>query len=453
MQRLSACFILLCLCLGAHGCSKKAETPAAVHPGDMFISAVIGCLDQSATQLDTMNKAAEAAAARAVKGGRIYVTDDETLTGGTTDPAITKDGTYYLPINNTWGGFVTEAYGRAGGLTKIYLLPQEGKLTAQDVVLAGTMELNPEAQIKLLGVLKDMGAMVIVFGSRDSRAAGIADYVIDNGLAPGTSPVMHIGQDAVTGPIAGIANIIDMWVFTAEYVAALTREGKMPAMWQSMFVPGAAPRNKRVDEFTFHPDLTISPVEAGVLGRQYITAVKGFLENIRANEMNKFHDAGKLCAETILSGKKVEASLIGHFMASQQRMPEFPHVFTVNENGFGPDHLNGLLDPGDVWLHVGYSYYPEQELLMARAAGAKTICVFTPGPAVLGEGSPLTPDMGLIDIYIDPYWKHGDTTVNVPGYDINFIPPSGVVMTTCYWMLIGETVFNLPPGKQGFSAR
>ena len=56
----------------------------------------------------------------------------------------------------------------------------------------------------------------------------------------------------------------------------------------------------------------------------------------------------------------------------------------------------------------------------------------------------LSPDMSLIDIYIDPYWKHGDSVVEVPGYDTKIIPPSGVMMITCYWMLIGETMKYMP---------
>jgi len=440
--------------MGVYGCSKKREVPSGMHPGELYISKILACLDHAGMQFDRMKEAADEAAGRAVSGGTIYVTDDETLAhAGEMGPAITEGGTYYLPINNEWGGFATEAYGRAGGLTKIFQLPAKVKLSDRDIVLVGTLELNPDAQYELLNALKNMGALLIVFGSRNSRAAGLADYLIDNGLGPGTVPVVRTASGKMTGPVAGIANIIHMWVFTAEYAAALTRSGKMPSMWQSMFVPGAARRNKRVNEFTFHPDITISPVPPGILGKQYIDSVKSFLEGIKTDEMDAFFEAGKLCAETITSGKKVTASLIGHFMASQQRMPEYPNIFTVNDNEFGSGHLKGVLSQGDIWLHVGYSYYPLQELQSAREAGAQTICVFTPGPSVIGEGPPVTPDKTLIDVYIDPYWKHGDAVVEIPGYDIKVIPPSGVVMTTCYWMILVETVYNLPPGRLEFPVK
>ncbi len=86
---------------------------------------------------------------------------------------------------------------------------------------------------------------------------------------------------------------------------------------------------------------------------------------------------------------------------------------------------------------------PEQELTYAKEVGAGSICVLTPGPTVVDEGTPVTPDMSLIDIFIDPYWKYGDSVVEVPDYDTKIIPPSGVVMITSYWMIIGETLKNL----------
>ena len=212
-------------------------------------------------------------------------------------------------------------------------------------------------------------------------------------------------------------------------------------------VSGAAPRNERIGEYMFHPDMRIMPIEKGVLGREYLSAVAAFLDSIKTNELEQVRRAGDLCAETISGGGTVVASLIGHFMVSQTRMPGYPPIFTVRANEYGIGQLEGILDDGDVWLHVGYSYYPVRELTYARAVGAKTVCVFTAGPAELGEGEPVATDMSLVDVYINPYWKHGDAVVEVPDYDVRIIPPSGIVMITCWWMLIGETASHLPPGR------
>ena len=436
------------------GCTKKenknAETGTpAVPPSGVYISKIIECLDHSMTVIDSMKTPADAAASRIVKGGKIYVTDDETITRtGKEKTKMIPGGGFNYPMNEDWGGLVAEACDRAGGFRQIQPVPVNGKLSRNDVVLAGTLELHPEEQAKQLQSLRDSGALVILFGSEKSKSAASADYVISNGLEPGINPVMNVGGTELVGPVAGIANVVNMWAFSSELVAALTRQGKMPTMWQSMFVPGAAPRNEKIGKDFFDKNMKIIPVESGVLGRQYVTAVKGFLEEINLNELDKFKEAGTLCSQTISGGGKIVASIIGHFMTSQRRMPGFPSFLTIKENEYGADQLKGVLTGTDLWLHIGYSYYPERELKFAKEAGAKTICVFTPGPTEVGEGSPVQPDMSLIGVYIDPYWKHGDAVVEVPGYDTKIIPPSGVVQATCYWMIIGETMSGLAQLKK-----
>ena len=430
-------------------CSKdKKDVSMPVTSSEMYLSKVIGCMNHSKGLLGNMVKAADTAAARLVNGGRIFVTDDETLLlSGEDEERIIPGSDYTYNIHENSGGLVAEACDRAGGLIHIKPMSPKAELTDRDVVLVGTLELKPDEQLKQIRAYKDDGALIIVFGSRDARISGIADYVIDNGLEPGLVPVISVGREQTIAPVAGVANVINMWVFTSELVASLTRQGKMPAVWQSMFVPGSGVRNTPLGEFMFHPGMEIEPIEAEILGRQYITVVQSYLEKIKMNELEKFHKAGKMCAETVSGGGKIILSVIGHFMPSQHRMPGFPDIFTVrvNEAAVGP--VEGILEKGDVWLHAGYSYYPENELTSLRKIGAQSICVFTPGPPYIGEGNPVAIDRDLMDIYIDPYWKHGDAVVEVPGYDIKIMPPSGVVMVACYWMLIGETMAELSSYK------
>ena len=444
MYRLSVLLVLAALgLLTGCGGQEKEDAMKTQSPADVFITKVIGSFDNTETILGEISKAAEAAADCAVKGGKIYVTDDETVTrSGQEETKMIPGGGMEYPMHEDWGGFVAEACDRAGGLRHIQPVPLGNQVQANDIVLLGAVELRPEEQAAQIKTLKERGALVIVFGSQSSAVAGLGDFLIDNGLGAGTVPVMTIGSKT-TGPVAPIANVVNMWTFTAEYVAAMTRAGKMPALWQSMFMPGAAPRNKKIGEFLYHPDMSIAPVQPGVLGMQYVSTVRGYLSKIKANELSQFDRSGKLCAETIKSGNKVVAGIIGHFMIAQLRMPDYPDIFTVKANLYGRDYLVGVLSKGDTWLNVGYSYTPVQELTLAREVGAKTICVLTPGPTEVGEGTPVAPDMSTIDIYIDPYWKHGDAVVEVPGYDTKIIPASGVVMITAYWMILGETLKNL----------
>lgn len=443
-----SCLLIVAMLAGITGCSKKEEAmkeevSMVSSPSEVFITRIIDCVDHSATVIDTMSKAADDAAKRIVQGGNIYVMDDETITRtGNETVKFMPGGGFQYPMHEDWGGFVAEACDRAGGLRRIQPVPLQGELSVLDVVLVATIELHPEEQFAQLSEYKKQGALIIVFGSKNSKIASLGDHLIDNGLEPGIVPVMEIAPGDTRGPIASIANVINLWTFTAEYVAAVTRQGKMPTLWQSMFVPGAAQRNKKIGDFMFHPDMRIMPVEPGILGSQYVTAVKGFLSGIKSSELGKFEEAGKLIAETKSSGHKVVAGIIGHFMTSQRRMPGFPvDLFTIVENDYGDEQLKrSSLAQGDVWFHIGYSMTPVRELAYAKEVDAKTICVFTPGPTDIGEGEPVTPDLSQVTVYIDPMWKHGDAVVEVPDYDTKILPPSGVVMSTCYWMIIGETL-------------
>ena len=429
------------------GCARKEtlKTP----PAESYIAAVIERLNTTGMHISDMTGAADDAASRLVRGGRIRITDDESLgLSGEDKERVSRDGGVVYNVHENSGGIVAEACDRAGGLGAIKPYSAAEQLTVDDVVLVGTLDLHPEEQGKQLAAIRDSGALIILFGSRAARCAPYASYVIDNGLDSGLCLTMDVGGASRTGPVAGVANVINMWTFTAELVAALTRQGKMPTLWQSMYVPGAEARNERIGKSMFEADFQIQPIPSGALGKQYVTAVHGFLESIQAQELPRFHKTGALCAETISRGGKVVTWLIGHFMASQNRMPGTPAPFAILGNEDVLDQLREKLGGEDVFLHVGYSYYPRRELLIAREKGAKTICVMTPGPAITGEGAPVNPDMSLIDIYIDPFWKHGDAVVEVPGYDTKIIPPSGVVMATCYWMIIGETMAHHNTGDR-----
>ena len=443
----AAVFILAALAVFT-GCGQKKQEVKVIGPAEQYITKVIACLDNTESILPGMKAAADDAASRWASGGHVYVTDDETINRtGKEEVKEIPGGGFNYPMSEDWGGFVAEACDRAGGFRHIQPVPIEGTITKKDVILAGTLELNADAQVEQLKKLKASGALIIVFGSKSSKAAAVADFLIDNGLEAGTVPAMTVAEGKTIGPVAPMANVINLWTFSSELIGAMNRLGKMPTLWQSMFMPGAAPRNMRIAEMEFDTAVKVQAVEPGALGRQFIAAARADLDSIKARELDKFDQAGKLCAETLNAKRKVVTTLIGHFMVDQTRMPGYPALFTVKANLYGKDYLQGSMAKDDVYLHVGYSYAPVDELTVARESGAKTIAVFTPGPNKVGEGTPITPDMSMVDIYIDPFWKHGDSVVEVPGYDVKVMPVSGVVMVTCYWMILGETVKNMTPAK------
>jgi uncharacterized phosphosugar-binding protein len=418
---------------------------AADSPASTFAQAVIKALDHNSQVVDQTVRPAETAAARVISGGRIFVTDDETITRtGKEKTTLYKGGGHQYPMHEDWGGFVAEACDRAGGFRLIQPVPVDGKVGSKDVVLSGTLDLHPEEQVKQIAALRKSGALVILFGSKQSRVAEAADFLIDNGLPAGTVPVLTArGKNGKTGPIAGIVNVANMWAFTAEFVAAATRKGKLPTMYQSMLVPGAAKRNEHAEKGWFYPDVKVAPIPAGKLGREFLGQTQGYLRKITETELPKFRAAGTLCAGAIKSRHKVVASVIGHFMTTQMRMPGFPAIFEVKANQYGADYLKGSLKGGDVWLHVGYCFYPLDQIKYVRSTGAKLIGELCPGPTEVDEGPPVPIDTRLFDIYIDPYWRFGDGAIKIPGFDVAIIPVSGVVMISSFWMILGETLNQL----------
>ena len=423
--------VLMISVLSASTTKKPSDSPAAV-----FLRYAVACLNHAEAGIGGMTAAVDETAKRMTVGGEIYLSDDETS-----------------------GGFASEGAYRAGGLRHVKLLLADGRVEWNDIILVGTLDLHPAEQMKQLSRLRrEGGPLIVLFGSRSSKLARLADYVIDNGLPSGIVPVMSVSGGERIGPIAGIANVTHMWTFTAELVAALTRMGKMPSMLQSILVPGSHEWNRRVGEFRFHPDSTIPPIRAGVLGRSYLRSLRESFARIESDELKKFADAGKLCADAFCSGHRLLASTLSHFMPTQARMKGFPPIFSwFDDNARNGDSLKGRASSGDVWLMIGYSYYPLQELTYLREAGAKSVALFVPGPAVFGEGSPVEPDPTLIDLYIDPHWRQGDGVVSVPGYGPRIIPVSGVIMASCYWMVIGEIMNRMSLAREfspagGFTA-
>jgi hypothetical protein len=97
-----------------------------------------------------------------------------------------------------------------------------------------------------------------------------------------------------------------------------------------------------------------------------------------------------------------------------------------------PEKLPEVIQANDLLLYVGYyePYGPWVE--MAHQARARIITVVS-GTPELGAHQ-----MGA-DLNICGCWPYGDALVEVPGYDIEVLPPSGVIQSAVYWMLVAET--------------
>jgi uncharacterized phosphosugar-binding protein len=220
-----------------------------------------------------------------------------------------------------------------------------------------------------------------------------------------------------------------LWVFTAELVAALTRDGKMPPMYQSVLVPNGRERNTEHLKLDWEPG-PIDPIGKRLLGREYLARVANSLRKMRNREAEKFAAAGQLAAETERAGHAVWYASLGHLPPQLPNIPGDPGIAKPLSMS-KPDTLGDFVKPGDLILYVGYyePYGPWVET--AHELGAKIVTVVSGTPERRAE------DMGA-DININGHWAYGDAAVEVRGYDIRVLPPSGVIASCAYYMLMAE---------------
>ena len=192
--------------------------------------------------------------------------------------------------------FIAEACQRAGGLTAIAPLTNHVP-ASRDVILYAVPGSFDDNDRKILEDWRGKGAMVITFCS----PAGLF-------------------RDKF--PLDTVINVTELWTWTAEFVAACTRLGKMPVLYQSYGLPGGYERAKKYQGKRFHDDLTIRPIAAGVLGKEYLNQIKGMLARIQETGMPKMDRA----AEWWRQAKSGTALVTGHMFPAHGQDPRTIHV-------------------------------------------------------------------------------------------------------------------------------
>lgn len=377
---------------------------AAPSPSGKYADAVLEAIRGMVAQLDTYSRLAEMAAPHVATTGDLWLAGDR--------------------------GFVLEGLNRAGGLMLVREM-KEAPAPAPDTMTAAIPPLpviiygaftpdapGSELQSDQAEAVKrlSIGRMVLLVTPRgiwpNERGVDIGDMHSVDGLP--------LGAPVVTA---------HLWTFTAELVSALTRLGKLPPMYQSVVVPGGRERNAGHLKLQWEPG-PVEPIREGLLGREYLARVANSLRRLKVSQAEKFAEAGRLAADTAAAGHTVWYGSLGHLP------PELPS--TSGDPGLvkplamsNPDKLGEFVKPGDLILYVGY-YEPWGPWVeTAHELGAKIVTVVSGTPERRAE------DMGA-DINIDGCWAYGDAVVDVPGYDIRVLPPSGVVASAAYSMLMAE---------------
>jgi len=344
---------------------------------ESYLYKVQELLEQTRGVLPAMIVSAEKAAAAHIAGGKIWAAGRQ------------ED-------------FISEACGRAGGLMSLQSLGQTVP-DAQDIVLyAAPGGLNPQDS-NTIADWQQSGTQVIVFSS-------------DKGIYKNICP------------LDTLANVIHLWTWTAEFVSACTRQGKMPILYQSYGLPGGPERGKKYQGKKFHEELTIEPVAPGILANAYLSKIETILNELQTQK-TKLTLAAQWWRET--PSNSTLAFVIGHM---------FPHHFQDIRSKQFCDFRTApawedpnLIDethPPQMILYIGYQYAPKNLINQAKKLNVKL--VYTDAePAIPSE-----PTTHIL--YLAPGWPLSDGCVSVPGYDIAILPASGIAQAAIYWEILSE---------------
>ena len=363
-------FMAVLLCLGA--------APETALP-DSCPERTIQLLEACRADLPAMQAPAEAAAKHLAGGGKLYIAGQPSL--------------------------ISELTGRAGGFMMARPLG-DNAVDENDVVL-----FFPEARIQNPESLKNTKGLVVTFGAESGKYT-FANHAAETGLSP------------------TFANAVPGWLFTGELIAALTRLGKMPVIYESI---GMYDGNARIQQFkngeiAWHEDIAVPPVAHGVIGNRFVDIIAGMLRRIMREEAGELAKAGAWARAARESGKSLYMYSMGHLFPDEVGKTAIGEVFksAVYNAGFRRSAMpEDTYGDGDVIVHIGYQHAADALLDKARPAGAKVVYVS------LHADRDYLDDPGVI--WLDPMWDWPDACVPLEGYDVPLLAASGIVNGAIAW--------------------
>ena len=335
--------------------------------------------------------------------------------------------------------FTSEGFIRSGGLMLAEEWTPETVLSPDDVVILGWSGAPLDQELELLWDLRASGALIVGIGpaSWDGADEQVgADLFLKSSLPLTRAVTAPFGGESY--PLISLQNLVVLWTFIGEIVAALTRVGQMPAMYQSVLVAGARDRNARFVGSRFHQTHQVPAMPLGQVGGDYLDAIGGILGALIEEEARAIDQVGEVCAQVLNDGGVIHAGMISHFPVYQHGAPGDPLYMRrlARLDGESPSvaELERELESGDLFFFLGYYRRPTQAYQVVRRAGARIVEVIT-GDGLDGPPQP--------DYVIRPKWPFGDAVTRVPGYDVEILPSSGIVQAAIYWAVVAAIWQNL----------
>jgi uncharacterized phosphosugar-binding protein len=355
-----------------------------------------------------------------------------------TAKALIAGGAFYLAGDKGW---IAEGDGRAGGLvmarplsqsapqpmpgTKAPAatpapgtwLPATARSVKGDVVWLAYTPATYAEEAKTAKELEGRGCLVLMFGPKVADGPPHVSNWIDS-----FTPASADANFALMG------NIISLWTLTAEVTASTARQGKTLAFYESDSVEGAVVRNGLYAGLSFHNGIpAMAPVRAGVLSTEYLEFVQKMIHEIHDSEMAKIKEAGQELSRRASSGNPAVLMLVGHMMPSavdhESRLFQYMTFPAERKN------LKDKLPAHGYFVFIGYVGVYLDLWAQVRAADAKAVWFASPLPTAVNFSQ-------WGDLVIDEHWKIGDCAVQVPGYDVCILPPSGIAQLYLYEMMV-----------------
>lgn len=390
--------------------TRPAAAAAPPSPAERFLDFTLAACDRAEAQAAEITKQAEVIADRHVAGGAIG-----------------------FPFNNTQP-LTHDLWGRSGGIVHLgFDRPWKPDRTdaekAQDVALLGYHYPPRPGELDELRALRARGCYVVGFGPRGDASLGEAVAASSSWL------------DTTTGgpPLAdALSNMVHAWCLKAEVVASLTRRGKMPTMWLSMAVPGWQEWTaKYLGKHQFHADLTVPPVPAGELASRYLRSVRHTLRRLRATQPAALHAAAKLVVDERAAGRPTYVAWSGHLGYGNPNPFDAPWAKVLEvPPGYEPSiklWREGAPDEALV-LRVGYLGQHPADARLFRDKRQRVIHL----AGDPGDDPAYRPDPAAQVCSVDLGFAFGDACVNVDGYPIRILSPSGVAQLAAYGAIAAQ---------------
>jgi hypothetical protein len=260
------------------------------------------------------------------------------------------------------------------------------------------------------------GALVVGFGDglTDKGVPAFSGYARECGISP------------------SLASLAPAWAFTGELIAELARAGKMPVVFETIGLPGGYPRiyQYQAKGIVYHDaSVGIDKTAADAhLGLEFLVKTKAILERVERENREKFSKAREWIERARNSSASLYLYSMGHFPPNEVQSTEMAKVFRRGEwnSGFHSQRLpDDHFHANDVVFHIGYQHPPNGLFERARSVGARVVYVD------ILQDRDWAGDDGVL--WIDPMWPWADAVVELPGYDIPMLPPSGIVNGAIAW--------------------